>query len=368
MAVQYALIIKTRAGVTKRVMTGQGGGFRWISYRKELNAAGMLMFDLAADHNAIADLEQDGQVEVWVKDSAAGLDWYLDFEALFVNELRSADDDGSATFRAECPGTMDFLRREYVLWYANTANRSAFSAAKAETVLKTLVTYNITASASTANGRLFTTDFSNISVQADGAGGNNVTFNCAEQNLLEALQAVARIGDRDFWLTRTAAQTWEFRTAQYLGTDRSTTVTFALNFGNMGHPVLNRNRLGEITVVVAGGQGTETARAFRRRTGTNYNATYNSKVLFYSATQYTTNAGLDAAADVRLDELRAKDDLRWDAIQTPGCTYRIHYFHGDLVQGYFQGVTAVKQIITVSVTYAPSNQRPEVIQIETASI
>lgn len=368
MATEYALVIKTRAGATKRILTGGENGFRWLSYQLEANGVGLLMFDLDADHAAIAELEQDGQVEVWRRDNANGVAWYADFGALFVDEERFAGDDGTSTFRAFCPGQMDFLARAIVAWPADVTNRSMFSTAKAETVLKTLVTYNATSSATTGSGRIRTTDLANISVEADAAGGNTITFACAQQDLLGALQDVARIGDRDFYLVRTGAQAWEFRVKQYLGTDRSTTVTFALNYGNMGNPMLKRNRLNEKTVAIVGGQGAEDDRTFVVRTGDNYNATYNSREVFYPATQYTTTAGLNAAGDVRLEELRAKDDLLWDIIQTPGSLYGVHYFHGDLVTGYFQGVTATKQITKVTVTFAPGNDRAETIAVETESI
>lgn len=293
----------------------------------------------------------------------------MDFGGLFRDEERHSDDDGNSIFRAFCPDYLDFLGRAIVAWPANTANRSLFTAAKAETILKTLVAYNAVASAATTgNGRLRTTDLANITVQADAVGGNTLTFACAQDDLLKALQDVARIGDRDFYMVATGAQAWEFRVKQYLGTDRSTTVVFALNYGNMSNPILRRNRLTEKTVMIVGGQGVDATRTFEIRTGANYNATYNSTEDFYPATEYTTVAGLDAAGDVRLYELTARDDLTWDIIQTPGSLYGVHYFHGDLVTGYYEGITATKQILKVSVTFAPSNQRPEVIQVETGNV
>ena len=369
MTVEYGIVIKTRAGVVKRVLSGQEDGFRALAYRKEVNAVGQLTFDLDAEHDAIDDLEQDGQIEAWRRDAANGIDWYEDFSALFVDEERSADDDGNSTFRAICPGQMDFLSREIVAWPANHANRSLFSAVKASTIMTNLVTYNVVAaSATTANGRIYTTDLANISVETDDNDGTAVTFACAQQPLWEALREVARIGNRDFWLERTGAQAWTFRTDNYLGDDRSATVTFALNHGNMSKPVLRRNRLNEKTRVLVGGQGNDADRTFVVRSGINYNSNYNSKVVLYPATQYTTTAGLNAAGDTRADELRARDDLTWDVIQTPGSLYDVHYFLGDLVTGYYQGVTATKQIVAVTVTFAPSDERAETISIETATI
>lgn len=368
MAVEYALVIKSRTGTIRRVLTGQANGFRQLSYTKRLNDEGLLVFDLDAGHDAIADLERYGQVEVWRRDAANSLDWYADFESFFIEERRSANDDGYSTFQASCYGTLRLLKDATIAWPANVANRTLFTAAKAETIMKTLVTYNATSSATTANGRIRTTDQSHITVAADGAGGNTITFACAQDNLLSSLQDIARIGDRDFYLTRTAAQTWQFNTAQYLGTDRSANVIFALNYGNMSNPVLLRNRANEKTVMIVGGQGTDSTRSFEVRTGDNYDASTNSTEEFYPATEYTTAAGLQAAGDKRLDELRAKDDLTWNVIQTPGSLYGVHYFLGDLVTGYYEGVTATKQISAVTVTFAPGNDRVENISVETISI
>jgi hypothetical protein len=368
MAVEYAIVVKSRAGATSHVLNGSGGGFRWLSYRKETNAPGLLMFDVASSHSVVTGLERDGQVEVWRRDAANDVAWTVDFEALFVDEERFADDAGNSTFRAVCPGQLDFLTRAVVAWPANTTDRSLFTAKKASTIMTNLVTYNATASATTANGRIRTTDLANITVETDDDSGNVMTFACAHQPLLEALQDVARIGARDFYLVRTGAQAWQFRTDNYLGDDRSESVVFALNYGNMGNPQLRRNRLNEKTVAIVGGQGLEEDRDFVVRTGTNYNATYNSKEVFYPATQYTTTAGLEAAGDIRLEELRAKDDLTWDVIQTPGSLYGVHYFLGDLVTGYFEGITATKQISSVTVTFAPGSDRAETISVETRTV
>lgn len=369
MASDYAVVIKSRAGLPLRTLTGDANGFRQLSYTKQVNGVGLLMFDLDAEHEAISVLDQDGQVEVWRWDDANSVSPYADFEALFVDEERRADDDGNSVFRAICPGQLDFLARVIVAWPANTANRSLFTATVASTVMTNLVTYNaVAASATTGNGRIRTTDLANITCETDDVSGNSITFACAQQPLLEALQDVARIGDRDFYLTRTGAQAWQFRTDNYLGTDRSTSVTFALNYGNMSNPLLRRNRLNERTVAIVGGQGTDADRSFATRTGTNYSATYNSKEIFVPATQYGTTAGLNSAGDIRLDELEARDDLTWDVIQTPGSLYGVHYFLGDLVTGYYQGVTATKQITSVTVTYAPGNDQAETIRIETGNL
>jgi hypothetical protein len=367
MAVNYAVVIKTRAGALRRILTGDANGFRWLSYAKRANDVGLLMFDLDSGNVAIDDLTQDGQVEVWRTDPANNLDWYVDFETFFRAEERRANDDGLSTFRALCPGQMHLLARAVVAWPANTDNRSLFTAVKASTIMTNLVRYNVTGDATVANGRLRTTDLTGITYETDDDDGNVITLACAHQPLLEALQDASRIGDRDFWLERTGAQAWTFRTDNYLGDDRSAFVVFALNYGNMSNPVLQRRSIDERTVVIVGGQGTDDDRAFEVRTGANYDATTNSVEAFYPATQYTTSAGLEAAGDIRLDELEARDELTWDVIQTPGSLYGVHYFLGDLVTGYYEGVSATKQVTGVSVTFAPGGEMAETVQIETGN-
>jgi phage terminase large subunit-like protein len=46
----------------------------------------------------------------------------------------------------------------------------------------------------------------------------------------------------------------------------------------------------------------------------------------------------------------------------------VHYFLGDLVTGYFEGITATKQISAVTVTFAPGSDRAETISVETRTV
>lgn len=365
MAVEYALILKNRAGTTQRVFSD----FLALTYRKQINMPGMLQFVVSDQHSAIDYTEQDGQIEVWRWDDANSITAYCDFYGLIGQEDRQQNDNGLSTVTYSCPGQMDFLSRAIVAYPAGVNNRSVFSNIKAETVMKTLVTRNATSSGTTGDGRVRNVDTwgGYISVEADGAGGNAVNVACAWSNLLEALQDVARIGNLDFSLVKTAAQSWEFRTDTTLGDDRSASVIFSPQRGNMRNPRLVRWRLSEKTVAIVGGRGQESERATVTRTGTNYVATYNSKEVFVQATQVSTTAGLNNAGDIRLDELESRDDITWDVIQVPSTLYGKHYFLGDLVTGYYAGVTATKQIDAVTVSVQPSSERVEEIAIETVT-
>lgn len=369
MAPLYELWIYDRTGVLKRRVTD----FLRLEYVKVINDVGLLSFEFQAGHSAIAYLEQDGIIEVQREDPEAGITRYVDFGGLYVDDWkRYANRDGNSYFRANSPDYTDLLAREIVDWTANTTNRSTFSAAKAETIAKTLVTYNATNSATTANGRRRTSDLTNktITIQADGALGTTLTLGCAWQNLLTTLQGIAKTGGGDFNMVRGTGAAFEFRWYNgQLGTDRSATIKFSLAYDNMESPVLTRNRLREKTVAVTGGQGQEGQRLLVTRTGTNYNATYHSRVSFVQASQYSAAAGLNQAADERLWELEARDELNFGIKQTAAKMYGRDYFHGDLVEGYYEGVTATKQIIKTTVTVAASGgTQVEMIQAETSNV
>lgn len=372
MAVSYSLHIYDRTGNRQAILTGNTqavnrGGFRFLSYRKEVNAPGMLMFQLDSDHPVLEDIQTDWQVEVWRRDIAAGIEPYCDFYAFYRDDETSADDGGNSTTNVYCVGQMDFLARAIVNYPASTADRSLFFGDPAETIAKTLVTRNATTSGTTGDGRIRNVDAwgALISVQADGATGNVIDRACAYKNLLEELRDIAAIGGGDFDLVKTGAQAWQFRWYNgQLGTDRSGNVIFSQARGNMRNPKLTRNRLGESTVAVVGGQGIEDSRTVVVRTGTNYDATYNSREMFVPATQFTTTEGLEGEGDIKLLEVEARDELYFDVIQMPATRYGLHYFLGDLVTGSYRDTAQTKQVWAVSVSFVDGSDKAEEIKVE----
>lgn len=382
MAAVYEVRIYSPAGVPAERLLGASGdgitnvnaGWLALSYAKGVNEIGTGAFTINVASGALSALATDGdpildaQVEFWRSDSENSITPYCDFFGFQRDRHYDTDDNGTTTYTAVLQEQSDLLRRGSVQYRANVANRSLFSAVATETILKTLVTRNATTSGTTGDGRDRNVDAwgAFVSVAADTAAGTSQTLSCMGQDLYEVLRSVAEAGGLDFSLVKTAARAWQFRTAALLGTDRSATVTFALQYGNMRRASLHSNRRSEKTVVIAGGQGVDTARAIRTRTGANYDATVNSYELFHNASQYTTNAGLDSAADERLEELRARDTLSFDVIQVPSTLYGKHYFLGDKVSAYFLGKSYTPQIKRVQVNVSGGSSLIEDIQIVAA--
>lgn len=343
-----------------------------FAYTNQVNAAGFLRFAVDENHRLAGNLGRDWRVDVHRSRAAdAGesnaIARYEDFSGFVRNEERRADSDGNTQITYLCPGKRSLLGRAIVGYKAGVDLRSEFTGDKAETILKNLVKYNLTSSGTTGDGRVRNASETRISVQADGAGGNTLDYACAYRNLLEVLPDVAAVGGGDYDLVRTGANAWEFRWyAGQLGTDRSATVTFSLAYGNMANPVLNRNWIDEKTVAIVGGQGEESSRTLVVRTGTNYDAAVNGVEMFVDARDLTTTNGLNARGDVYLDGAEAKDTLTFDVIQTPGSLYGLHYFLGDKVTAYYQGITATKQIVGVSVEF--SSQGQESIKVEMKNV
>lgn len=363
MAIQYQLRIYSRTGVLQHIVTDMLN----LAYVREVNQPGVLTFDLPASHLAIPDLETDTQVEVWRQDLAIGLQWACDFRTFWRGEQRSADNDGSTRYRATCVGQLDLLRRAIVAYPVATADRSEFTAVAAETIAKTLVQYNATASGSVASGRARDVTLAGIVLQGDAANGPALTLRCAWRNLLDTLRDIAELGGGDIDLVKTSAAQWEFRWMPgQLGADKTATVRFALNYGNMANPVLRRDYSREPTVAIVGGQGSGDSRTVAVRTGANYNATYNAAESFVDARQETATDALNAAGDVELSLEQSRIDLSFDVLQVPQTYYGVHYTLGDLVTGIYEGFSATKQVRRVSVTV--SDDGSEKIRVELKDI
>ena len=343
-----------------------------MAYTNRVNQAGFLRFGVDDGHLLAGNLARDWRVDV-LRSRAAdsgesnAIGRYVDFSGFVRNEERRADADGNTQITYFVPGVRSLLGRAVVGYAAGTDLRSAFTSDKAETILKNLVKYNLTSSGTTGDGRVRNAPETRISIQADGGGGNTLDYACAWRNVLEVLQDVASVGGGDYDLVRTGANGWEFRWyAGQLGTDRSASVIFALQYGNMANPVLNRNWIDESTVAIVGGQGEESDRTLVVRTGTNYSATVNSVEMFVDARDLTTTAGLNARGDVKLYEAEARDSLTFDVIQTPGSLYGLHYFLGDKVAAYYQGISATNQIVGVTVDFDPKGQ--ETLSLEMKNV
>lgn len=362
MSTEYAVHFFTTAGVRFGLVTD----YLSLTVTRRVNAVGTCQIVLRGDHALLdnANLVRWAIVEVHRRDVDGGQDWRCEFAGRLLADEWIEDDDGVVTWVGQAQDGIGLLALALVAYPAAKASRNTWTSAKAETVLKNLVTYNATSSGTTGDGRVRTVTLAGISVEADGAGGNTIDFSCAHSTLLQALQDVAAVGGGDFDCVRTATGAWQFRWySGQRGTDKTASVVFSGNYGNMLRPRLRRSRANERTVAIVAGQGQESARTFVVRTSAAYNATTNCGEVFVDARNSSTTNALNAAGDARLAELAARDELSFDILQTPGSRYGRDYDLGDLVTASW----LVEQTHKITGVVMSDTVDGETVQIETVA-
>jgi hypothetical protein len=357
--------------------TGSGSsarnGFRRLIVQKEVNAPGTIIAEIPADH-PLLPLTDKTLVLDWRRDTARGIAWYLHHAAVFRDEEYQSQ-HGERDVTLKCPGLLSLLDWYYVLWAAGVANRTVFTAAKGETIMKTLVKYNADSSnATAANGRDRNAASYGIALEADGANGNTIDWTANRSHtLLSELQALALVagGDFDLEYTSSTVRTFRWYTGQR-GTDKSASILFAENLGNMDNVTLRRSRASERTAAVVGGGGEKDDRDIVLRTGTNYNVTTNNIELFVDARDIAkgVTAALQSRGDQKLSETMARDAFGFDVLQTDGTYYGPSgagsYELGDLVSARRpDGVTVTQQVYGVNISWNKDGKEQIAVEVIT---
>jgi hypothetical protein len=174
----------------------------------------------------------------------------------------------------------------------------------------------------------------------------------AGANVLELCRSIAQAGGGDFNVVGTGPATFQFRWYDgQLGTDRTASVVFALEWGNMAEPELSYPRQDEVNAVKVVGQGEDADREtlWVSTAGLIDDSPWNRLEALRSS-RSTPAAGLQAVGDAALEELRPKRTLRFQVLQTPACVYGQHYFLGDLVRTKFLDYEGTQKVRTVWLT------------------
>lgn len=297
-----------------------------------VNSYGVLKAMLSGKHKALAQLTNNSQVEFFYKYD--GENWTSFFGGIYRAQFQKQPNEPYFTLTAL--GYLWLLKTRIIAYPALVANKTSFAAVKAETIMKSLVTANITSAATVANGRL--RDGTNwpstlITVQADAAGGATQDWYCDSENLLASLQRLSPIAGGDFDLVKTSGSTFDFRFYNgQMGADRTSTVKFSIGLGNMGEPDYSFDRTNEATVAIVGGPGEDAVREFATRTGAGY-GTGNDIEVFVPATNVESgnSAGLASAGDLELQKRKATESFEFKVIQTLSTRFGKDYLLGDKV-------------------------------------
>ncbi len=338
MAPTWQIWLKNQAGVRLALLDY----FRRFSIGRSVNGLCAFALELSGNDSHIASLALDGQLEFYRANLGYAIDPYLEFEALIRDVEEGMDADGRSIYTVSGPGYNELLKRRVI--EAATGSAGAAKDGPAETVIKEYVEEQCGPTAG-----LFRA-IAGLTVQADGGNGGLVRLSRAYRWVYDVCLEIASTGGGDFAVVGTGAASYQFRWYDgHLGTDRSDTVVFALEYGNMGSPKLSHKRSGEITAVLVGGQGDGVARTttWRIDYGRESESPINLREMFVDQRQETDAQGLITAGDRALQDNRAPYRLSFEVLQVPSCLYGFHYFLGDLVTVKFKAYTAVQQVKAV---------------------
>lgn len=375
MATDYRLDIFNTSGQKVAEFSDRGqDSFLALAYTKRLKEPGLGRVVFRGLNPDLSKWVDKGLVEIWRRNTTVGLDWYCDFRGIYLAKRLeyTGRDIATLTF----PGDKWLLGTRVVAWYANTANRSKFTSAKPETIAKTLVAYNAGSSATVANGRLKEGGIgrvltgATIATAADSARGTNTDWSCMGDNLLTTLQKLALASGSDWDLNYTGTLAWTFEYYPTLGTDLSSTLVFSLERNNAGDPVYIYDRTNEVTSLLVGGKGIDTARRIVEVHGPNWSTSNDIEgFLSDSGNENDTDAALTASGTRKLQDLRALETFSQTPIQTPtsfyGSAYCVGGVLGDKVSAKFRDITATQRIVGVQVGV---DQEGEQVKVEAQTI
>lgn len=330
MSAEHVLRLYNEAGTLQAVLTD----FLELAYIRRVNAPGAIGWKVNGEHPILSQLADKWLVEVYRR-AEPGEAWVRQLTAHHRDEEWRATPSGY-TFEGFAVDIKDMLGWRVVNYVAGIENLSMQTASPAENTMKSLITRNLGALATVATyGRKRDGVIAGVSTATNQNRGTVQTIYFHGKNVLEVLREVARTGggDFDFYRVGTTGTNYEFEFYPgQLGTDRSASVYFAPELGNMGDPRYVIQRSSEATVAAVWGQGEAADRDYVTRTGDNYSASNDLEVYVDAKEVEKGSTGaLEDKGDVRLDELKARKKFTFNPLQTPATRYGEHYDLGDLV-------------------------------------
>lgn len=357
MAPQYSIYVYTAGGTLSAICTD----FLSIAVNRTVNAVDAAQFDVNAVSTTAPYIVYGAIVEVYRADIAAGIASTREFAGTIRGITTTYGQ--TTVITAQAVGTNALLADRIVAYKSGVANRSQFSAQPAETIMKTLYNFNLSTSATVANGRMLDGRLTGAAAATSSGLGNTISFSCAGQNVLNVLQDIQLSAGGDFALVYTAPATWNFvwYTGQ-LGTDRSATVIFSVATGTIAKLTLRTNRVVDTTAAIVAGQGEGSARVIVTRpaslpTGLDLRETW------IDARNQKTTAEYQQLGDITLrDAARRQTTVQTEVLQNAALRYGRDYFLGDLVTVYaYAAGNIVQKVQSVSLTM--SQQGAESINV-----
>jgi hypothetical protein len=353
MAPQYTISLYTSTGTLQAISQD----YLNLVISRTVNAPDIAQIVYDSNSLVLNSLNMADIVTITRVDVDAGISASIEFSGI-VRRITRIEND-KTTFQVTAVGMLALLGDRIVAWPANVLNRSLFRASPAETILKTLFTYNIGASATTANGRLLDGRITGMTTSASGGTGTVMSIGVAGQNLLSAMQKIADDGGGDFSLSYTAPATWTFAWhLGQLGTDRTATVKLSVPLGTIGELSADTNRITDFTAVVVGGTGEGTARRYATRPSSLPTGLGLREVFLDARNEKkATTARLERVGQIALRrQSRMRVTYATTLLQNAALRYGRDYFIGDLVTILDRTTSVTQKVSEVGLEFTSEGQ------------
>lgn len=299
--------------------------------------------------------DRDERTELFVLDSIVEVrrrlstGWYTEYAGFHRTPQRQITENGNRIFTSYGRCFKDLLRRRGV-WYP-TGSPEADKVGPADDMMKEFVYENVGAGATLPN-RFADGVTANFLVAVDLSAAPEWDGSRQYRGVLEILQEIADQSGVDFDVVWTKPLTFTFHTYYpRLGTDRTLSAVFALEYGNLTAPSHTKSRTEEVNSVLVLGQGQEDEReTAERTTSARLESPWNRCESTHDARQESEITALEDIGDAELVSGAAHDQFSGQVIQVPYLTYGLHYFLGDLVRVRYGALTLDKKIVQVRIS------------------
>ena len=340
--------------------------YRTLTFSKIVNEQGSLTLTMNGKDAKVSLFGLDGQLEVWRRNIATGVDWYIEWEGFLRTFSHTYDDDGNYEFTALAVTYNHLLKRRIIAYSAGSSQ--SFQAGAADDAMKQIVRENLGSLATVLNGRFVAGVITGFSVQADSTSAPAFDGQNSYKNVFEILLEMAKATGVDFDVVGVGDGLYEFRTFYPTRGNNLTTVgldvTTGLNssgnypvvfnpfLGNMGNPTYEENRSDEVTVAIIVGEGTEAdVNVYVEVSPAATDSSLNRIEMHSDSKSSEGNDDLESDAASVLADKQQKQTFDFTPLFTATSAYANQYYWGDFVTAQFGNLDGVnKRIMQVDIT------------------
>jgi hypothetical protein len=180
-------------------------------YTNSITGDEKAILTLNAQSPLVNDFDEFDIIEIYIRHIGKGMvsasgGFIRDFVGIVRDFEWSTNDDGITTFVVEAPEQKHILTWRSIVYPSGIDNRSQFTGVDALTMMNSIVSYNMTPLATTANGRWRDGDlaaamgFTINVVTPLGPTGNSISLSVFGLRVLDALRKIRDIGGGTFGL------------------------------------------------------------------------------------------------------------------------------------------------------------------------